>query len=72
MTSERTSEGSLNLGLYGRHTRQAVFSLVRLADGRPPTFSVRTIAGEKLRPFRKGPDLIGYRIPANGEISLHW
>jgi len=72
VTSERTSQRSLTLGLNGGHARQAVFSLVRLPHGKLPQFTLRTIASETLRPFRRSPDLIEYRIPASGEISLHW
>lgn len=72
VTSERTSERSLKLGLDGGHGRQAVFGLVRLEAGRMPKFRLRTIAGETLRPFRRSSDLVEYRIPASGEISLQW
>jgi hypothetical protein len=67
VTGERTSERSLTFGLDGGHAREGRFSLVRL-----PRFTLRTIAGERLRPFRRGPDLIEYRIPTSGEISLEW
>lgn len=72
VTSERTSERSLKLGLDGGHGRQAVFDLVRLEADRMPKFRLRTIAGETLRPFRRSSDLVEYRIPASGEISLQW
>jgi hypothetical protein len=72
VTSERTAERSLKLGLEGGHGRQAVFGLVRLDAGRMPTFKLRTIAGETLRPFRRSPGLVEYQIPASGEISLQW
>ena len=72
VTGERTSERSLTFGLDGGHARQAVFSLVRLPHAKSPKYKLRTIAGEQLRPFRRSPDLVEYRIPASGEISLHW
>jgi hypothetical protein len=72
VTGERTSERSLTFGLDGGHARQAVFSLVRLPRGRMPSFTLRTISGERLRPFRRSPDLVEYRIPASGEITLQW
>ncbi|MGN6620553.1 MAG: hypothetical protein ACTHKR_05765 [Sphingomonas sp.] len=72
VTSERTSERSLTFGLDGGHARQAVFSLARLPRRSLPRFTVRTIAGEVLRARRRTPDLVEYRIPARGEISLHW
>ena len=72
VTSERTSERSLNFGLDGGHARQAVFSLIRETRARMPRFTLRTMAGERLRPHRRDADLIEFRIPASGEISPHW
>ena len=71
-TSERTSERSLTFGIEGGHARQAAFVLTRLARAKLPSFSLRTIGGEVLKPRRRGADLVEYTIPANGEISLHW
>jgi hypothetical protein len=72
VTSERTSERSLTLGLDGGHARQAAFTLVRLKDCKLPKATLRTIDGRQVSPFHRGPDLVGYRIPASGEISLQW
>ena len=72
VTSERTSERSLTFGLDGGHAREAAFDLVRLPHGELPKFTLRTIAGERLRPRRQTSDLVEFRIPASGEISLHW
>jgi hypothetical protein len=72
VTSERTSERSLKLGLDGGHGRQAVFGLVRLDSSRTPRYKLRTIAGETLRPFRRTSDFVEYRVPASGEVSLQW
>ena len=72
VTGERTSETSLTFGLDGGHAREAVFSLVRLPRGKLPRFTLRTIAGDAVRPFRRSLDLIAYRIPASGEVSLLW
>ncbi|CAH0357153.1 hypothetical protein [Sphingobium sp. CECT 9361] len=72
VTSERASERSLRFGLDGGHARQAVFSLVRLPRQRLPRFTLRTMAGERLRPHNRTSDLIEYRIPASGEVSLQW
>jgi hypothetical protein len=72
VTSERTSERSLTFGLDGGHARQAVFSLIRLPRNKMPKFTLRTIAGEAIQPFRRGADRLEYRIPASGEVSLLW
>jgi hypothetical protein len=72
VTSERTSQCSLTFGLDGGHAREAVFSLVRLPRGKLPKFTLRTIDGKLIRARRRSPDLVEYRIPARGEISLKW
>lgn len=72
VTSERTSERSLSFGLDGGHARQAVFNLIRLPRAKFPRFTLRKIAGDVLQPYRRGVDLIEYRIPASGEVSLCW
>lgn len=72
VTSARTSERSLSFGLDGGHARQAVFTLIRLPRAKFPHFTLRTIAGDVLQPHRQGADLIEYRIPASGEVSLQW
>lgn len=72
VTGERTSERSLTFGIDGGHGRDAVFSLVRLSRKKFSGFTLRTIAGHIVRPFRRSADLIEYRIPASGEVSLHW
>lgn len=72
VTSERTSERSLNFGLDGGHGRQAVFSLIRNKRAKLPSFILRTMEGERVKPQRRDADLVEYRIPASGEISLHW
>lgn len=72
VTGERTSERSLTFGLDGGHGRDAVFTLVRLGRRKLPRFTLRTIAGEPIRPFRRGADRVEYRIPASGEVSLLW
>ena len=56
----------------GGHPRKATFSLVRLPQRKLPRFTLRTIAGETLRPRHRSPDLIEYSIPASGEVSLRW
>jgi hypothetical protein len=72
VTGERTSERSLTFGLDGRHARNAVVSLLRIAHGKLPRFTLRTVTGDVVRPFRRSPDLIEYRIPASGKVSLQW
>lgn len=72
VTGERTSECSLTFGLDGGHGRFAVFSLIRISRKKMPRFTLRTIAGEPVRPFRRCADLVEYRIPASGEVSLLW
>jgi hypothetical protein len=72
VTGERTSERSLTFGLDGGHAREAVFSLVQVSRTRLPKLTLRTIAGDEVRPFRSGPQRIDYRIPASGEVSLSW
>jgi hypothetical protein len=72
VTGERTSERSLTFGLDGGQARDAVFSLVRISRKRLPRFTLRTITGDVVRPFKRSPDLVEYRIPASGEVSLQW
>lgn len=71
-TSERTSAHSLTFGIEGGHARQATFSLVRSARTKMPKFTLQTIAGELLKPSTRSAKLVEYRIPASGEVSLHW
>jgi hypothetical protein len=72
VTSERTGERALTFGLDGGHAREAIFTLVKLPGSRTLRVTLRTIAGERLRPFRRHADLIEFRIPASGEVSLVW
>ncbi len=72
VTKERAAERSMRFGLDGGQARQAVFSLVRLPRRKLPRFTLRTATGERLRPHHRSPDLIEYRIPASGEVSLQW
>lgn len=72
VTSERTSERSLTFGLDGGHAREAVFTLIRLPRGKLGKLELRTIGGDAVRPHRRGRDLVEYRVPASGEVSLRW
>lgn len=72
VTNERTSERSLTFGLDGGHAREAVFTLVRLTRGSLAKVGLRSIGGEAIRPHRRGRDLVEYRVPASGEVSLRW
>ena len=72
VTGQRTSERSLTFGIDGGHAREAVFGVARLPRAKLPRLTLRTVAGDRVRPFRRSPDLVEYRIPASGEISLHW
>jgi hypothetical protein len=72
VTRARTSERSLSFGLEGGHARQAIFSLARLPRRKMPAPVLHTSDGKRLRPFRRTDDLIEYRIPATGEVSLRW
>jgi hypothetical protein len=72
VTGEQTSACSLTFGLDGGHGRFAVFSLIRISRKKMPRFTLRTIGAEPVRPFRRSADLIEYRIPASGEVSLLW
>jgi hypothetical protein len=72
VTGQRTSERSLTFGIEGGHAREAVLGVARLPRAKLPRLTLRTVAGDRVRPFRRSADLVEYRIPASGEISLHW
>ncbi len=72
VSSERTSARSLTFGIEGGHARRATFALVRTGRSALPSFTLRTIAGDEVAPHLSRADRVEYRIPANGEVSLHW
>jgi len=72
VTSERTSTRSLTFGVQGGEAREAVFILVPVGRGRTTGSVLRTSTGDVLTPRRRRDRLVEYRIPATGEVSLHW
>ena len=71
-TSERTSERSLSFGIDGGSARLSSFSVVRLPGKRLPRVSLRTAAGDTIRPRHQSADRIDFVIPASGQVMLAW
>jgi hypothetical protein len=72
LASERPAERALSFQLGGAEGAEAMLHLVRTGRAHLPAFTVTSRGGQRLRPSRRGRDLVSYRVPAHSEITVMW
>ncbi|MBN9564271.1 MAG: hypothetical protein J0H14_26625 [Alphaproteobacteria bacterium] len=71
-TMERVNDRCVAVALHGGERSTASLSLVRLPRQRPHGTTVMTSDGTPVKPQRRAPDRVDYRVPANGRILVSW
>ncbi|ATE67307.1 hypothetical protein [Rhizorhabdus dicambivorans] len=69
---ERTGEHALAIQLDGAEGYGADLSVIRLPRRRMPRLTLCTADGDPIKPRRRRPDRVDYRVPAEGRLVLQW
>ena len=71
MTQERTGDRAISLRLDGGETCHANIRIVPLGRTKLPKMSLKTAAGEVIKP-RRADGRIEFKVPASGRLILSW